>query len=392
MSKIDDPFLSQSATTAVQMAVSDLLASWNIRPARVTGHSSGEIAAAYACGRISRENAWKAAYYRGYLLQKQTTRNGAMLAVGLSPKEVEPYLNKVNQQQEGVLIIACHNSPKNITVSGDRRKIDMLDELLKQDGIFSRRLKVDNAYHSPHMLEVRDEYIRLMGDISSGSEPRSESTVEWSSSVTGNLLEPHQGRTAEYWAENLVSPVRFKDSLLAMCLSDTGNAHSNGQANKGGAIFVDHIIEIGPHHALRSAIKETLASVSIQNKASYLPILRRNDATTETILNTAGSLFCTGYPVNLLAVNHGTCVASVQSPEMLVDLPPYEFNHSTSFWKESRLSKNLRFRQHPRHDLFGAPVLDWNPSEPRWRNYLRRSELPWLMHHRVSKNLRFRGL
>ena len=69
---------------------------------------------------------------------------------------------------------------------------------------------------------------------------------------------------------------------------------------------------------------------------------------------------------------------------MAVDLPSYPFNHSKRYWDESRISKNFRFRKHPRHELLGTPVPDWNQLEPRWRNFLRVSESSWIVEHEVS--------
>lgn len=46
-SKIHKPEFSQPISTAVQIALVDLLRSFDIHPAVVVGHSSGEIAAAY---------------------------------------------------------------------------------------------------------------------------------------------------------------------------------------------------------------------------------------------------------------------------------------------------------------------------------------------------------
>lgn len=43
--------------------------------------SAGEMAAAYAAGRVSIEEALIAAYYRGKSVA-QVTRNGAMIAIG----------------------------------------------------------------------------------------------------------------------------------------------------------------------------------------------------------------------------------------------------------------------------------------------------------------------
>lgn len=56
-SRIGEAEIAQPATTAIQIALVDLLESFSIRPSRVVGHSSGEIAAAYAAGALSRDSA-----------------------------------------------------------------------------------------------------------------------------------------------------------------------------------------------------------------------------------------------------------------------------------------------------------------------------------------------
>lgn len=56
-SRVNEAEIAQPATTAIQIALVDLLESLSIRPSRVIGHSSGEIAAAYAAGALSRDSA-----------------------------------------------------------------------------------------------------------------------------------------------------------------------------------------------------------------------------------------------------------------------------------------------------------------------------------------------
>jgi zearalenone synthase (highly reducing iterative type I polyketide synthase) len=56
-SKINRPEYSQALCTVLQVALVDLLESWNITPVAVVGHSSGEIAAAYCLGALSRQDA-----------------------------------------------------------------------------------------------------------------------------------------------------------------------------------------------------------------------------------------------------------------------------------------------------------------------------------------------
>lgn len=92
--RINLPEISHPVCTALQVALVDLLASWGIFPKYVTGHSSGEIAAAYCAGKLSREAAWKVSYFRGYVSSKQSAANGAMMAVGLN----EPALNRISIQ------------------------------------------------------------------------------------------------------------------------------------------------------------------------------------------------------------------------------------------------------------------------------------------------------
>jgi acyl transferase domain-containing protein len=385
---INDPFLSQAACAAIQVALVDLLASWNIVPVRVVGHSSGEIAAAYCAGYLSRKDAWKLAYFRGFVSALQMHKKGAMVAVGISPDGIFPYLEALREpgQFQGELVIACYNSPKNITISGDAEKIDLLCAALEKDKIFARKLAVQNAYHSPHMEAVADDYRTLIGELSGTSDcetPPKE--VEMISSVTAQSVKQGETGQAAYWVENLVLPVRFSDALLVMASS---KENKSGQQRlrlgpKSEGISVRHIVEIGPHPALRSAIRDTLSTKKELAVVEYHNLLTRNDFTTTSILSTASTLYCHSYPVATEAVNLNPQVT--RPPQMLTDLPPYEFNHTKSYWKESRLSKNYRQRRFPRHDLFGAPVPDWNPSEPKWRGFLRLSELPWLKDHKVRK-------
>lgn len=58
-SRLGESELAQPATTAIQVALVDLLSHVGIVPQRVCGHSSGEIGAAYAAGALSHEAALK---------------------------------------------------------------------------------------------------------------------------------------------------------------------------------------------------------------------------------------------------------------------------------------------------------------------------------------------
>lgn len=82
------------------------------------------------------------AYYRGKVA-KPLEGLGAMVAVGLSPDEVVAYLTP------GV-VVACHNSPNSVTLSGDNDSVDHVIKSIKtaNSDTLCRRLTVKIAYHS----------------------------------------------------------------------------------------------------------------------------------------------------------------------------------------------------------------------------------------------------
>ena len=97
--------------TALQLAMLAVLKSWGVTAQAVVGHSSGEIAAACAAGYLDEANAIKAAFYRGQAaIASSETNDGeaigvGMLAAGLGPEEVKPYMAEVKTEVQ----IACYN-------------------------------------------------------------------------------------------------------------------------------------------------------------------------------------------------------------------------------------------------------------------------------------------
>ncbi|KAF4914963.1 Highly reducing polyketide synthase alt5 [Colletotrichum fructicola] len=372
---IETPALSHPTVTALQVALVDLLHSWSVAPHAVIGHSSGEIAAAYASSVISRESAWKIAYHRGRL--SSTISTGAMIAVSLGREEAKTYVEKVNQQDsEGHVTIACINSPKSATISGSAKAIDLLSSLLDSDGIFGRKLRVVNAYHSSHMDPIAEEYAKSIGIIEPGVAIKTASVPKFFSSYLGrqastqNLLDP------AYWVGNLLSPVEFSKGLQAMMSDSVDDASTSKKAAIG------LLVEVGPHSVLQSPIRDILQITSGVKDVTYTSMLIRNRPADGTALEAAGYLFCRGYQLDVSAVISST--TGNTALKMLVDLPAYPFDHSTVYWNESRLSKNYRFRKHPRHDLLGSPVPDWNPSNAIWGHFIRAKENPWVKDHVIT--------
>lgn len=136
----------------MQIGLVCLLRSFEAMPAAVLGHSSGEIAAAYAAGLISFYSALANAFFRGRAAKEvaeDANVHGAMLALGADAKQAARLLP--TSASGGCATIAAYNSPGSVTLSGDASAIDQIHAEAEEKGIFSRKLRVGVAYHSSHM-------------------------------------------------------------------------------------------------------------------------------------------------------------------------------------------------------------------------------------------------
>lgn len=360
-SRVGQAHISQPICSAVQIALVDLLSSFGIKPSAVTGHSSGEIGAAYAAGALTLEGAMSAAYFRGQatitLKQTHADLKGSMMAVGCGTADCEPLFK---QLPEGIkAVAACENSPSSTTISGDTEAIDQLGALFQDKGIFNRKLFVDVAYHSPHMKLVSKPYYDSISDIK--IQETNDSGVEFFSSVRGRKVQLDE-LGPQYWCDNLENPVRFA-TALSVLVKETEP---------------DLLVEIGPHAALKGPIMQTLKTLGLPtNKMpNYFPTLVRGRNASETALEVAGNLWLRGYEgLNFFNVNHNSIEA--ETPDLISFMYTYPWSRQKC-WYESRITNQHRFKRFPRHDLIGS-LADWSSElDPTWRNFIRLEELPWL--------------
>jgi acyl transferase domain-containing protein/NADPH:quinone reductase-like Zn-dependent oxidoreductase len=363
-SRLSDADLSQPGCTAIQLALCDQLSAWGIKPNAVVGHSSGEIAAAYAAGALSHEDCTAIAYFRGQsvleLKAKHKGLAGGMLAVGATPDEVWPLIKSLKQ---GKATIACYNSPGSITASGDDAAIEELAAKVEAKQQFNRRVRVDTAYHSHHMELVADWYGKSVGKLKASSKEG----VAFHSSLKGHTIDTAE-LTTDYWIKNLTQPVRFSQALTDMCKPEQGKEP------------VDLLIELGPHSAMEGPVKQVLKEIEgLQKKPTYFSALIRNKDAVETTLELAGNCFTYGVLVDFEAVNFP--VPPPKALKVLNDLPKYEWNHTTRYWWDSRIARNHLHRKFPRNDILGVLADYSNELEPTWRTIIRTDEMPWVRGH-----------
>jgi acyl transferase domain-containing protein len=386
-SNIDSPCFSQPLCTALQVALVDLLESFGVHPNAVIGHSSGEIAAAYCAGAISAKSAWTISYFRGVCAAKlagSRGKGGSMMALGISKEEAEILIDSVALHHgKSGLAVACINSPRNVTVSGDSDQIQTLETYAKNSKIFSRKLHVDVAYHSPHMESIAQEYLDLIQGIKPGR--MGSGSIAMISSVTGARVGLEELIKPEYWVSNMVSQVRFVTAVKTLFSGTTKKSRKKIDLSHRKNIHIDWLLELGPHAALQGPLRDILKELPNGTGIGYSTILTRNVPALSSCLTALGQLRCLGYGVDLDRVNypHGKGYRNLMT---LPDLPNYPFDHSNKYWYESRIMKQYRSQPQNKLDLLGKPVPDWNPSEPKWRNVIRVSEMPWVEDHVVSMN------
>ncbi|GLA73933.1 type I Iterative Polyketide synthase (PKS) [Aspergillus tubingensis] len=364
-SRVNMPYISQPACTALQIALVDLLRSWGIQPVSVVGHSSGEIAAAYAAGIFDLEGALTLAYRRGQMTELLKSQypdlKGTMMAVGTSVEAIQPMLKTL---YSGYATVACVNSPSSVTISGDVPAIEELQGILEEKKIFNRRLIIDVAYHSDHMKKVSEAYFSAIASV----QPSGAATATFFSSVVGDVSDPTD-LSPSYWVQNLTSPVLFANALGKMC----------GVGSKPNLM-----VEVGPHSALKGPILDTLKALgsSVASEVAYVPTVVRKVDPSQSLLDAAGAVYVRGGTLNINEINFpfsgtGTC-------NVLDDLPRYPWQHDTVFWHHSRISEKHRFRDGQRNDILGTEAFYSNDLEPTWRNIVRLDDIPWLRDHRMQ--------
>ena len=238
------------------------------------------------------------------------------MAVGVGEEMADSYHSRV--PNSGV-VIACINSLSSVTLSGNLSGLDQVKAILDGDGMFNRKLKVDAAYHSPHMAVIADDYLQAIKNIQplSDSDSRQRS-VRMFSSVSGRLVEG-QDLGPQYWVNNMISTVKFSLAVQSLVRSSP-KVRKRSRLDKPS---VDIMIELGPHAGLEGPLKRTILPKNSEKvSVSYLSMLRRSTDATRTALGVMGRLFASGYPINLCKINNPQ-TEGTGMPAPLLDLPSF---------------------------------------------------------------------
>ncbi|WP_245982487.1 type I polyketide synthase [Lentzea flaviverrucosa] len=225
--EITDTRNAQPALGIAGLMVTSLLDSVGVRPDLAGGHSYGELVALSAAG----------AFGAAELLELSSARAEAMLeAVGEDPgtmAAVTAPVAEVEALLPADVVVANHNAPEQVVISGPTEAVARAVEVLRAAGLTVKDIPVGAAFHSPLMAGARDRFAARLAEISLG-ETRFPVWSNVSAAPHENVLE---GLSAQ-----LAGRVRFVDQIESMYAA-------------GARIFV----EAGPGGVLTSLVGKTLA-------------------------------------------------------------------------------------------------------------------------------------
>jgi acyl transferase domain-containing protein/NAD(P)-dependent dehydrogenase (short-subunit alcohol dehydrogenase family)/acyl carrier protein len=332
-----EPAFAQPANFAVQVMLTEVARSHGLHPTAIIGHSAGEMAAAWAAGSLTLEQALTVTWHRSRL-QQRCHGAGAMLAVGLAEDDVARHLLEH-------LDIAAVNGPRSIVLTGAPDRIENAAVFLTESGIFNRKLSVEVAYHSRQMTPLKEEFMACMADLTACAP-----IVPLYSSVTGARV---FGATqdAAYWWRNLRDPVAFQCAVESMIDDD-----------------VTLFQEIGPQPALGAGIVDCLRTRG--RAGSCHGSMRRGEDDLDATRNGIITSYIRGAAFDW---------STIYPKGELISLLPYAWDRE-DLWFETAISQADRLGSNEH------PIVNHRAGEAVsvWDGELKRGEHRFLSDHKIE--------
>jgi phthiocerol/phenolphthiocerol synthesis type-I polyketide synthase C len=333
--------VAQPLLFAVQAGLTELLAAAGVKPRAVVGHSVGEVAAAWASGIYSLDQALHVIHARSDA-QARTAGRGRMAACGLATEQAAAVLSRYG----GALDVASMNSPSSTTISGEAAALAALGEELTRQGVFFRPLELDYPFHSRLMDDVREPLLEELKALRPGS-----ARIRFVSTTTGGELRGGE-MNAEYWWRNVRRPVLFGQALELLI-------------RDGHTLFV----EVGPHPVLHAYIRQCLESEKAEGR--IVETLRRQQPEMPGVLAAIGRCHASGCRLDLRAI-----FPKATNP---VALPFYPWQRARH-WNGGVFGPPRQWRAEFQHPLLGYRSTS---ADPIWENEIGGAELSYLTDHRV---------
>ncbi|MFN3339938.1 MAG: beta-ketoacyl synthase N-terminal-like domain-containing protein, partial [Dietzia sp.] len=268
---------AQVGIFAVQVALVDTLKALGAKPEAVIGHSMGEVAAAYAAGGLSLEDAVRVICVRSRLMgdaeqQVSDEDAGAMALVEYSADEVAKII--ADNPQFASIEPAVYAAPTHTTVGGRAKPVAEFVAWVEEQGKFARQLQVRGAGHTSDVDMLLGE---LAAEIA-GLEPR-ELTSGLFSSVDREIFyraghEPVHAE--EYWVKGMRHSVWF--------------THAVRKAVEAGYVT---FLEFAPNPVAAMSVAATCFDAGLM-EPNLLHTLKRKESEADTLLHAIAQLYVHG--------------------------------------------------------------------------------------------------
>lgn len=352
--RLDEPFSAdellmvehaQPMLFALQAGLFSALVARGVQPDFVVGHSFGEISAAWASGALSLEDAVTVTYQRS-LRQARVRDRGGMASVGVGQALAESWIAEMGLDLE----IAAANSPKNVTLVGEKDQLGLIKARAKNERRFFGMLSMPYPFHSRMLAGEKDAFLQSVGNLKPG-----KAKIPFLSTVTGEKVEGDE-LTSEYWWDNIAKPVRFLDAV------EVALSHN-------ARVF----LEVGPNKALFPYIRETAGA------HSFRPALIHTVSSGESPENAVEFAWQNAW-VRGWKLDWKRMLPMDQAGGTLPALPTYAWNRE--FYDHPQSYECARLFLNPdRHPLLGVRQKGERWS---WENQLDEQTIPWFKDHRVG--------
>lgn len=272
---------AQVGITAIQIALTDLLAHFGARPAAVLGMSMGEIAAAYAAGGLSAQDAMRVACHRSRLMGEGENslpedQLGAMAVVEFAAADLDAFIAE-NPEYEGIEP-AVYAGPGMTTIGGPREAVVKLVAKLEAEQKFARLLNVKGAGHTSAVDPLLGELAAETAGIE--AQPL---RVPLFSSVDKGVVYPAGSvvHDSDYWLRCTRGSVWFLEATTA--------AFAAGH---------DMLVEVSPNPVALMGMMNTAFSVG-KGDAQLLYTLKRKVSPSDSLRDLLAKLYVAGQPINL---------------------------------------------------------------------------------------------
>lgn len=348
---LTEAMIAQGLLFAVQVGIFNALKASNFSPCAVFGHSAGEVAAAWASGALSLEDAVKVVYVRS-TFQEVSRNQGGMAAVMLSREQAEDLFA---QEDYDGLEIAAVNTGKSITVSGSHRGLQKFLADARGRRIAFRRIDVAYPFHSRFAEPIKQDLLANLQDLHSNS-----CSIPFISTVHGVQIRGEE-LGADYWWQNIRRTVEFKSAVETALELQPGI-----------------ILEIGPAPVLTGYMADIFKSLGLSTSA-VASLEANDDQNNDPVLKTILKCFVNGASIPLEEI-YGKDISTK------VDLPNYTWENI-----EYRLDvspERLNVLQPAKHFLLGLPTREDNPT---YYNHIDLENFPWLKDHKIEDAIVFPG-